>query len=132
MKHFFNSLFFVACLLMAGCGQPEPVGPPLEEVVAEIQRKCPQMIDSETRLEAVGIKNNTDIIYQYTLVNLLVENVDTVEFRRALWPGILALIKTTPALKPLREQGIRFEYYYQDKNHNFIYTFKITPTDYNP
>lgn len=130
MKQLIASLFI--CLIFAHCGPSTPPEKSLQEIADEYNKKCPQMIDSETRLDGIGIRDNSVIIYRYTLVNLLVENVDTLEFRRALWPGLLSLIKTNPAMQQLRERQTRFEYYYQDKRNRFIYTIKIAPADYNP
>jgi hypothetical protein len=125
------SLAFII-LIFTHCGPATPPERPLQEIAAEYNKKCPQMIDSETRLDGIEIRDNSVIVYKYTLVNLLAENVDTLEFRRALWPGILSIIKTNPAMQQLRERQTRFEYYYQDKQNHFIYSFKISPTDYKP
>ena len=129
MKQLIASFFI--CLMFTHCGPSAPPEKPLQEIADEYNKKCPQMIDSETRLDGIEIRDNSAIVYKYTLVNLLAENVDTVEFRRALWPGILSLIKTSPAMKQLRDRQTRFEYYYQDKQNRFIYNFKVTANDYN-
>ena len=133
MKYFSAACF---CLLILCFTQCQPAGPPqksLQEIAGALNKKCPQMIDSETRLDGVQIREETNtVVYKYTLVNLLAENVDTLEFHRALWPGILSLIKTNPAMQVLREQKTRFEYYYQDKNNHFIYNFNVNPADYKP
>lgn len=70
-------------------------------------------------------------MYRYTLVNLLASNVDTVQFYRALWPGIITNIRTSIEMKKLRETNTLIEYYYQDKTNTPIYTFHISPADYN-
>jgi hypothetical protein len=89
------------------------------------------MIDSETKIEAIEIKGTNTIVYKYTLINLLAKNVDTVEFKKLLKPGIISVIKMSPEMKKLRDQNTVFEYYYQDKEQKFIYNFKIQAKDYN-
>lgn len=125
----FYSLLFMA---LASCGSPAAEEKSLQQIAAEVNAKCPQMIDSETKFDGIEIKGNNTVVYKYTLVNLLLQNVDTAEFRRALWPGILSIIKVNADMKPLRDRHTYFEYYYQDKQNRFIYSFKISPADYIP
>lgn len=103
----------------------------LSATAEKINEKCPVMIDSETRLEGIGVKEPNTLVYRYTLVNLLASNVDTVQFYRALWPGIITNIRTSIEMKKLRETNTLIEYYYQDKTNTPIYTFHISPADYN-
>jgi hypothetical protein len=77
------------------------------------------------------VKEPNTLVYNYTLVNLLSQNVDTTEFYRALWPGIISTIKVSVEMKKLREHHTTIEYFYQDKNKVPIYTFRIGPEAYN-
>src|SRR5688572_7621857 len=104
----------------------------IEEDVATVNKKCPQMIDEETRLEKVIFTKPSLIAYNYSLVNLEKKNVDTAEFRRMLWPGLLSGIRVDKSLAGLREKKMHFEYRYFDKNKELIYTFKIGPVNYQP
>ena len=90
------------------------------------------MLDEETRLEKVVFTKPSLIIYNYSLVNVSKQNVDTVEFRTALWPGILSTIRVDNNLSGLRERQMNFEYRYFDKSKELIYTFKISPLNYQP
>ena len=127
--YFFILLF---TLLFISCTQnPAPVAT-LEEIATEFNKKCPQMIDSETRIDGINIKLPNTIVYKYTLINLPVQNVDTNEFKKALRPGIISIIKLSPEMKQLRESNTNFEYQYFDKLNKAIYTFKFFPKDYNP
>src|SRR5437879_584974 len=67
----------------------------LEKSASMINQKCPQMIDSETRIDAVEVKEHTTLVYRYTLVNLSVANVDTHNFYLAMWPGLLSTVKVS-------------------------------------
>jgi hypothetical protein len=103
----------------------------LEAIAENINKKCPKMLDSETRFEGIEFIEPNTLVYKYTLVNLLKQNVDTAEFYRALWPGLISNIKISPDMKRLRENSTLIEYYYLDKNHQPIYTFHIGPQHYN-
>lgn len=104
----------------------------IEEEVAMVNKNCPKMLDEETRLEKVVFTKPSLIIYNYTLVNLSKQNVDTSQFRTALWPGILSTIRVDKDLAGLREHQMNFEYRYYDKSKELIYTFKISPGNYQP
>jgi hypothetical protein len=88
------------------------------------------MIDSETRMDGIDVKNN-NIVYKFTLINLLLENVDTSAFNRNLRLGIINSIKENKDLDELKRINSVFEYYYKDRENKFIYSFKINPEDYN-
>ena len=88
------------------------------------------MIDSETRLDGIRVLKPNTIVYKYTLVNLLAENLDTAKFYTAMWPGLLSTIKISPDMKSLRETNTEFQYDYKDKNNKGVYLFKILPKDY--
>lgn len=129
---FLIPLFLSLLLLLAGCSQPGASAVPLQEIADNVNKKCPQMIDSETRLDGIAIKDNSTIVYKYTLVNVMKKNVDTAQFRSMMWPGLLSIIRTSPDLKTLRGQRINFDYDYRDKLDQLLYSFHITPKDYNP
>ena len=64
------------------------------------------MIDSETKFEGIEFIETNKIIYKFTLINLSVQNVDTTQFKLALWPGILSTIKISSEMKKLREEPV--------------------------
>lgn len=103
----------------------------LAEVAKVINEKCPQMLDSETRLDGIEVKDPNTLVYRYTLVNLLAENLDTAQFYRAMWPGLISNVKVSPEMKKLRENNTIIEYYYQDKTNKPVYAFRMGPSDYN-
>lgn len=102
----------------------------LLRVAEEINEKCPKMLDSETRLDGIDVKEPNTLVYRFTLVHLLSKNVDTTEFYKALWPGIISNVKVSAEMKKLRDANTSIEYVYQDKENKSIYTFRIGPADY--
>lgn len=127
MKHLLPILLFF-CLY--GCTEPAQQENTLQQIATEFNKEGPRMVDSETRIEGIFIRGNKTIVYKYTLVNLLAQNADTVEFKKALRPGIISIVKLSPEMKTLREAGTNFEYEYWDKQNRFILRLKITPEDY--
>jgi hypothetical protein len=130
IRYFFIYLFLLACFTQCADSAEKNIED-LSKVAREVNDKCPKMLDSETRLDGIEVKEPNTLIYKYTLINLLAQNVDTVQFYRALWPGIISNIKVSPEMKRLKQNNTNIEYYYQDKTNKAIYTFRIGPLDYN-
>lgn len=129
MKQLF--IFLSLSLLFVQCSNSGNPIAELEQIAENISENCPQMIDNETRLDKVDFKLPDTLTYHYALINLSAQNVDTTEFRRALFPGILSHIRVSSEMKKLRDNNIVICYAYKDKNNRPIYTFKITPDHYN-
>lgn len=100
------------------------------EVASEINKTCPIMVDSETRLDnAISLPKNI-FQYNYTLVNMEKASTDTVEMRAFLEPTIVNFVKTNPQMKFQRDQETTINYYYKDKEGNFLITISVTPEKY--
>jgi hypothetical protein len=129
MKKYITPLLFLAFI---SCSDQEAEHrKDLVRIAEEVNQKCPQMLDSETRLEGIEVKDPNTLVYHYALINLEKKNVDTVQFYRMLWPGIISNIKTSAEMKKLRENNTVIEYLYTDKARDTIYTFKIGAREYN-
>jgi hypothetical protein len=124
----FFILFF--SIVFVQCNTSQKIDNKAIEVVNKFNKKCPMMIDSETRMDGIDVKNNS-IVYKFTLINLKLENVDTSTFNKNLRPGIINSIKENKDLDELKRINSVFEYYYKDLENKFIYSFKINPEDYN-
>ena len=128
----YRLLFYIPLfLIFNGClSSEESNRKALLETAAEINAKCPKMLDSETRLDGIEVKEPNTLVYRYTLMHVVSQNVDTVEFYKLLWPGIISNIKLSVEMKKLREAKTTIAYFYQDKNNVPIYTFRIEPEAY--
>ncbi|MEO6305406.1 MAG: hypothetical protein ABIP51_19750 [Bacteroidia bacterium] len=118
------------CAFFWQCTSPEAVDKKTLKVVEQFNSKCPMMIDAETRMDGIEIKGGNTIVYKYTLINLFAEKVDTAQFNLALRPGIITTIKTNTELAELKRIKSSFEYQYRDRENKFIYSFVISPDDY--
>ena len=95
----------------------------------EINKKCPFMVDSETRLDNTGVYRK-NFYYYYTLINYNISDVDVKYLIYKVKPALLNKIKTNPDLKFLREHKVTFIYNYRDKSGINIISFKFIPQDY--
>lgn len=102
----------------------------LTEMVNEANKSFPMMIDSETRIDNyLALPNNT-LQYNYTLVNSTKDSLDLEELKNYLEPNIINNIKTNPDMQLLRDKNMSFNYYYKDKNGNYLFNIKVNPENY--
>ncbi len=102
----------------------------LQSIAAEYNRKCPQMIDAETRIDGIEIVGDKTVVYKYTLIHAATGALDTAEFRKALRPGIISMIRLSKEMEGLREKGVTFHYRYSDKSSKPLCTIRVYPADY--
>src|SRR3954466_9718837 len=98
------TVFFFACQQFTESGD-------LESVAAEINKKCPVLIDEETQFDGV-VADEKNLTYNFTLVNALASAMDTSGFRVAMWPGILSTIRVSKEMESLRNDRVVFKYFY--------------------
>jgi len=91
--------------------KPPSLDKAMMEMVSEINKSCPIMIDQETRLDnAITLPKNI-FQYNYTLVNIEKATTDTVEMRKFLEPIIINNMKTNPQRKCQRDHQTPLNYY---------------------
>ena len=101
----------------------------LLKMTNEINKRCPFMMDSETRLDKTGTYRNS-IYYYCTLINYSIGEVDVKYLIYKVKPALLNRIKTNPDMKFMRDNKVTFIYNYRDKSGIQIVSFKFTPQDY--
>jgi hypothetical protein len=102
----------------------------LEKAANIINKKCPVMIDRETRLESAVTLPGKGFQYNFTLMNMVVDSVNIATFNEEMTRLLLHSVKTTPQLKAYREREVTISYSYSDRNGKFISTIVITPEMY--
>jgi hypothetical protein len=98
---------------------------------SEMNKNCPFMVDSETRLDNTIAGESKSILYNYTLINYGKDDIDLNYFDSNLKPVILNTIKNNPEMKILRDNDVTFVYNYNDKYGFRITTLKFSPKDYS-
>lgn len=99
--------------------------PHLADVVSSLNDKCPMMVDADTRLDAITTDGVHVLTYHFTLVSARAGFLDTAEFRRAMWPGLLSNIRVSAEMEKLRADGVIFRYVYVDRDSLTLGTFEF-------
>jgi hypothetical protein len=99
-------------------------------VASELNKTCPIMIDSETRLDnAVALPDNV-FQYNYSLVTIEKSKVDTLRIKKYLEPNIINSVKSSPQMQYQRNHKWTLNYYYRDKSGLYLFLIKISPDKY--
>jgi hypothetical protein len=123
-------LFSLTIVFLVSCQNQQGNSNELQKIVTSINKKCPQMLDSETRFDGMEFKEPNTLVYKYTLINASASNVDTTMFRKSMWPGLLSTVKISPEMQKLRDNKTTLEYLYKDKSNKSIHRFVITQDHY--
>lgn len=126
-----KTVIVILTLTVFACSTKLEYSDELKQIAVDVNNKCPKMLDSETRLDGIEIKEPNTLIYKYSLINFNSATADTHLFNLAMWPGILSYVKVSADMKKLREHNTSIFYRYTDKNNKPFYEFKIFPNHYN-
>ncbi len=102
----------------------------LKTAANEINKRCPAMVDKDTRLDNAIAGPGKTMTYNYTLVNHNKKDLDINVFESFVRPNHIKNIKTNQGIKSFRENNVTMIYNYKDKNGIFIYRIEIKPKDY--
>lgn len=102
-------------------------------VAEEINKSCPIMVDSETRLDNATALPGNIFQYNYTLVNYTIDGLDAVELKNFMEPVITNNVRTNPQMQYQRDKKTTVNYYYKDKEGVFLFVISVGPDKYlNP
>jgi len=112
----------------------KPLSQSFDEVikasVKEVNKTCPFMSDSETRLDkAIAVPGNI-IQFNCTLVNYAKSELNIEEFKKVVEPILIKNAKTSPQASVFRKYKTTMNYSYVDKNGVFLLLISITPDKY--
>ena len=91
----------------------------LTKTAAMLNKNGPVMLDEETRLDSVATFKNY-IIYNNTMVNYSVEQLDPNQFTTLLQDIVIKPLCSNKDLKAFQDYGVTMVYRYLDKSGNFI------------
>ncbi len=86
----------------------------------EINKACPILVDSETRLDNTVVLPGKVLQYNYTLINVVASDIDTSAFKEALRPIILEQARSNPQMEFFRKHEVTLNYYYRDSTGSYI------------
>jgi len=100
------------------------------KIAADINQRCPLMMDAATRLDNVVAIPGKTFQYNITLLNVDVEHVVPDSMKAFITPRIIKNIKTNPDLEQQRQNQVTMSYLYKDKQGTSMFKVVITPEMY--
>jgi len=89
----------------------------LIEVVHEMNKHLPIMLDSEMRFDSITALPDKTIQFFYTLINSSKDKLDLEEYKNNMHQVLLNNIKTSSDLEQFRENKVTMIYVFRDKNN---------------
>ena len=128
-------VFLVLCALASEVLNAIFDQPTLDEALVkasgDINKKCPMIIDSITRLDNTSVLAGKYLAYNYTLLQHADQvRTDTNYYKNAMRQSLLNNIKTNPRLEAGRKEGIGFAATWYDSSGSYICSLVIQPEDY--
>jgi hypothetical protein len=128
--------FFLLLALQTGCKGKNNIeeGLPwvpdnLNEATALINDKCPEWVDSESRLDSVLLLAE-GLTFYYSLPNKVKSTIDSKAFKAFLLPEIIDNIQANYRLQMHRDSSITMVFNYLDRNGELITEFSVIPEIY--
>ena len=100
------------------------------EIASELNKTCPLMVDSLTRLDNAVALPDRVFQYNYSLISGSKEYIDTEGLKAFLSPRIANDVKTNPGMKFVRDNKVTVNYSYKDLNGEFLFLITVKPEDY--
>jgi hypothetical protein len=98
--------------------------------VKEMNKTCPTMVDTETRLDKVSALAENSLQFDYTLIYRYRDSVAIGNLRQYMEPVILNKIKSSPSLSRYLNKNLTWIYSYNDRNGDFIFKITYTPEQF--
>jgi hypothetical protein len=101
------------------------------EYANEINKTCPSKVDEDIRLDNTMALPNNKFKYNYTLINLEKQNIDSNEIKDLLEPTLINNIKSSPDFKIFRDNKTTLTFNFKDKNGQYVLEINVTPKNYD-
>ncbi len=105
----------------------------LMKFARKINETMPIVVESGLRCENVNALPGRKFQYNFTLTDLLKEDVDTSRIKNFIVkrkPLLINAIRTDSSMELFRQQKVTLIYTYRDKHANYLYNIIIKPEDY--
>lgn len=100
----------------------------MQREAATVNAQCP-VVDGSLILDSCSVSSNKAFNYHYTMTDTSIAS-DTAAIASENKKIMLGVINNNPAMNEYKQLGVSFVYRFGDKAGNNVYSFRITPEDY--
>jgi len=125
-------IFFVVTSILKEIVQMRkvPINEQLVEMVSEINKRAPIMVDSITRFDNMMALPGNKVQYNYTILKYSKSDIDTLALAKETKTYMVNMIKTNPKASFFKENNIELSASYSDSVGVYICTVFIKSDDY--
>lgn len=102
----------------------------LPRLAAEINKHCPYMLDTATRLDSAVGDTSNNFAYHFTLVAQTLSELDLPKLKTDYKTNIVRFVRSHPDMAGFIENKVTLFYFYKDKAGEFVAEIKVSPEDY--
>lgn len=114
-------------------GQPNGANMDLDDTLSKMSekmnRKMPQEVDPDTRLDKVSAEPGHQFAYHYTMLNVSSKELKTASFYKAFRPMLQKKVCASDDLKMFFRNRVTVAYVYQGKDGHAIGKLAFSPKD---
>lgn len=132
MKNAIKISLLSLVFLTASCKNEDPVDKELKDAALSMNKMTPQVLSDGIRLDSVSA-GHLSLKYNYTLTEDVKENVTAEEiksFKDEAKEAAKKSLKSSADMADLKNNKIKFDYIYYDKNGKVTADFSVSPEDY--
>ncbi|EOE6055771.1 hypothetical protein ACKJ8N_003579 [Vibrio cholerae] len=104
-------------------GKQEKIIEALSKAAQKINATTPIMVDAETRLDKASLGGGVKLVYHYTLINVVPQDVDESWVETTLRDSVLPSVCSNEQMISSIKLGVNFEYAYSGKNGVYLGSF---------
>jgi hypothetical protein len=97
----------------------------LQQSADEWSKEAPLMVDEATRLDCVSVGVGDELDFNYTLVQISIDDIDVDEFTETMTPHLRDVYMNNPQMEWFREHGIIHNHIYRDQDGVLIASISI-------
>ncbi len=102
----------------------------LVSATAYLNGRCPEMVDSDTRLDSVFLSQEGHLSFFYTLPGRESTSISSTAFYAYMMPEIIDNVRTNRDLKMHRDSSLTMVFNYNDRNGVQITRLILEPDKY--
>lgn len=132
------SVFVLACILLVSCSLyfkqikyvPETLSieEKLVQLVNEMNKNLPKMLDSETTLDTVYTYSG-NLQYRYSLVNYSASDIDVNVLHKNMRSSLIEAACSNSTTASFMQEGVSVSYIYFDKSGEYITSINVKHSD---
>jgi hypothetical protein len=120
---FVLGMFFYQC---SSVSDKEKINKQLTLEVDQLNKNVPTMLSEIIQLDSCVLHTNNDLEHYYTIKDTVPEKSFFEDIRKE----VKKVTKDDPGMADIRSYKISTTYNYRDSDGNMLYSFTITPQDY--